>query len=200
MSKRYIVLSILLIGTAFGLTQLPEKGPRSEVKPAEMLIKVNDQSRFLSTHFIAKRLIERDPSLFVIDVRVAAEFESYNIPGSFNIPMEEIMDEDWAPYLDQDGVDIVFYSTGDVFSNQAWVLGTQKGYDNLYLMEGGLNEWFRTIIKPVPPAETAPLEAFELYSFEKAACIYFGGASAGVASAPGTKKKVTVPKNEKKEP
>ena len=198
MSKRYIVLTIILVGAAFGLTLLPEKGPKSPVTPEEMLMKANDQSRYLSTHFIAKRLIERDPSLFVIDIRMIDEYEEYNIPGSFNIPLEEIMGEDWQAYIDQEGMDIVFYSNSDVFADQAWTLATQKGYRNLYVMKGGLNEWFRTIIQPVAPDETAPSEAFELYSFERAACIYFGGASAGAATAPVAKKKVTVRKKEKK--
>lgn len=198
MSKRYIVLTIILIGAAFGLTQLPEKGPKSPITPEEMLLKANDQSRYLSTHFIAKRLIERDPSLFVIDVRMMDEFEAYNIPGSFNIPLEEILYEDWEAYIDQEGTDVVFYSTSDVFADQAWMLSTQKGYKNLYVMTGGLNEWFRTIIQPEEPDETAPIEAFELYSFERAACIYFGGATAGAATAPVAKKTVTVRKKEKK--
>ena len=198
MSKRYIVLAIILIGTAFGLTQLPEKGPKSPITPEEMLLKAIDQSRYLSTHFIAKRLIERDPSLFVIDVRLIDEYEEYNIPNSFNIPLEEIMSEDWEAYLDQERMDIVFYSNSDVFADQAWTLGTQKGYKNLYVMKGGLNEWFRTIIKPVAPDETSPSEAFELYSFERAACIYFGGSSAGVTNVPVAKKKVTLRKKEKK--
>ena len=198
MSKRYIVLSIILLVSAFGLTQLPEKGPKSPVTPEEMLIMAHDQSRYLSTHFIAKRLIERDPSLFIIDVRMADDFDAYNIPGSFNIPLEELLNSDWEAYLDQEGMDIVFYSTSDVFADQAWMLSAQKGYNHLYVMQGGLNEWFRTIIKPVAPEETAPTEAFELYAFERAACIYFGGATAGAATAPVAKKKVTVRKKEKK--
>ena len=198
MSKRYIVLAIILIVSAFGLTQLPEKGPKSPVTPEEMLIKVNDNSRYLSTHFIAKRLIERDPSLFIIDVRMTDDFDAYNIPGSFNIPLEEIMNSDWEAYIDQEGVDIVFYSTSDVFADQAWMLSAQKGYSHLYVMQGGLNEWFKTIIKPVAPDETAPTEAFDLYAFERAACIYFGGASAGAATEPVAKKTVTVRKKEKK--
>jgi rhodanese-related sulfurtransferase len=198
MSKRYIVLTIILLGVAFGLTLLPEHGPKSPVTPQELLLKASDQSRYLTTHFIAKRLIERDPSLFVIDVRMADEFEAYNIPGSFNIPLEEILNEDWEAYIDQEGMDVVFYSSSDVFADQAWMLSTQKGYNHLYVMKGGLNEWFRTIIQPVAPDETAPTEAFELYSFERAACIYFGGASAGAATAPVAKKKVTVRKKEKK--
>ena len=198
MSKRYIVLAILLIVAAFGLTQLPEKGPRSPVTPSDLLLKVNDQSKYLSTHFIARRLIERDPSLFLIDVRMMYEFEEYNIPGSFNIPLEEVLLPDWEAYIDQDGMDVVFYSNGDIYADQAWMLSAEKGYANLYVMKGGLNEWFKSIIQPTPPDETAPLEAYEQYSFERAASIYFGGSSAGAATAPVAKKKVTVRKKEKK--
>ena len=198
MSKRYIVLAILLIVSAFGLTQLPEKGPRSLISPSELLLEANNQARYLSTHFIAKRLIERDPSLFLIDVRMIYEFEEYNIPGSFNIPLEEVLLPDWEAYIDQEGMDVVFYSNGDVYADQAWMLSAEKGYHNLYIMKGGLNEWFRTIIQPIPPDETAPLEAYEQYSFERAASIYFGGSSAGAPSGPVAKKKVTVRKKEKK--
>ena len=126
------------------------------------------------------------------------EYEEYNIPGSFNIPLEEVLLPDWEAYIDQDGMDIVFYSNGDIYADQAWMLSAEKGYSNLYVMKGGLNEWFKTIIQPTPPDETAPLEAYEQYSFERAASIYFGGSSAGAATAPVAKKKVTVRKKEKK--
>lgn len=198
MSKRYIVLTVILLVLAFGLTMLPEKGPRSPITPEELLLKANDQSRYLGTHLIAKRLIERDPSLFLVDIRMIYEYEEYNIPGSYNIPLEEILSPDWEAYIDQEGMDVVFYSNSDVFADQAWMLSTQKGYKNLYVMRGGLNSWFRTIIQPTPPDETASTVAFEKYSFERAASIYFGGTSVGMASAPVAKKKVTVRKKEKK--
>ena len=198
MQKRYIILAVLFLAVTFALTQLPEKGERIPVKPEEMLLKANDDSRYLSTHFIAKRLIERDPSLFLIDVRMMYEFEEYNIPGSFNIPLEEITLPDWEAYVDQDAMDIVFYSNSDIYADQAWMLCAQKGYKNLYVMKGGLNEWFKTIISPTPPDETASLEAFEQYSFERAASIYFGGTPVGAESAPPPKKDVVVRKKQKK--
>lgn len=198
MQKRYIVLTLLLLAVTFGLTQLPEKGERIPVKPEQMLLKANDDSRYLSTHFIAKRLIERDPSLFLIDVRMIYENEEYNIPGSINIPLEEIASPDGEAYVDQDAMDIVFYSNSDIYADQAWMLCEQRGYKNLYVMKGGLNEWFKTIIKPTPPDETAPSEAFEQYAFERAASIYFGGTSAGAAVEHPAKKDVVVRKKEKK--
>ena len=199
MSTRYIILAIILLGAAFGLTILPEKGYRSVLSPEEVLLKASEGSRYLSTHTVAERIIERDPSLLLIDVRMIDEFEAYNITGSINIPQEEILNEAWEMYLDQDAMDIVFYSTGDIFAEQAWNLSAQKGYKNLYVMKGGLNKWFETIIQPTPPTETDPTEAFELYSFEKAASIYFGGTPIGAQVAPAPKKNVSVRKKEKKQ-
>jgi rhodanese-related sulfurtransferase len=199
MSFRYIILAIILLGAAFGLTLLPEKGYRSVVSPGDVLLKSTDQSRFLSTHDIAARIIERDPSILLIDIRMFDEYEAYNIPGSVNIPLEEILLENWRPYLNQDAMDIVFYSNSDVFAEQAWNLCYQSGYKNLYIMKGGLNQWFASIIQPTMPEETAPSEAFDLYSFERAASIYFGGTPVGAeTTAPVTKKKVVVRKKEKK--
>ena len=199
MSKRYIVLAVILLGAAFGLTVLPEKGYRSERSPQEVLLRATDDSRYLTTHTVAERIIEQDPSLLLIDVRMVDEFDAYNITGSINIPQEEILHEAWEYYFDQDGLDIVFYSNGDIFAEQAWNLCVQKGYKNLYIMKGGLNKWFATIIQPTPPEDTAPSEAFELYSFERAASIYFGGTPVGAQAAPTPKKNVTVRKKEKKQ-
>jgi len=200
MSTRYIILTILLLGTSFGLIYLPEKADYGQVKPAQFLYEIDNPARFVSTDLIAKRLIERDPSLFLIDVRSEDEYNKYSIPGAFNIPLDNIASEENADYLDQPGMDVVLISNGGVYADQAWALAAQKGIKNIYIMKGGLNEWFATIIKPVAPPETAPTEAYDLYAFRKAACIYFGGASAGVESAgPAVKKTVTLRKKKKKE-
>jgi hypothetical protein len=45
-------------------------------------------------------------------------------------------------------------------------------------MSGGLNRWVETILKPMPPEQTAPSEEFALYDFRKGASMYFGGGGA----------------------
>lgn len=199
MSKRYIFLAVLLIGSAFGLTQLPEKPDKKQIPADEFLIRIYDQARYLSTHEIAKRIIDRDPSIFLVDVRTPMEYEEYTIPGAFNIPLENILEPEWKDYLSQEGMDIILFSNDDIYADQAWALVAQQGVKNLYVMKGGLNHWFATIIKPVAPPETAPTEAFDQYAFEKAASIYFGGSSAGIeTAAPVEKKEVVVRKKKKK--
>lgn len=200
MSKRYILLALLLLGSAFGLTLMPEKADSNQIPAKEFLREIYNPVRYLSTHQIAKRLIDRDPNIFLVDVRTASEYEEYSIPGAFNIPLENILEEEWVDYLSQDGMDVVLYSNGDIYADQAWTLIAQHGINNLYVMSGGVNKWFSTIIQPIEPLETAPSEAFDLYSFEKAASIYFGGSSANIESstAPTQKKTVVVRKKKKK--
>jgi rhodanese-related sulfurtransferase len=202
MSKRYIFLAIVLLGSAFGLTMLPEKTEPNAVTPEEFLIKIYDQSRFLSTDLIAKRIIERDPGLFIIDVRTPDQFEEYSIPGSVNIPLDLILKSEWSDYLNQEGMDFIFVSNGDVYAEQAWALAVQKGYTNLYVMKGGMNEWFRNIMLPVEPSETEDSQAFVTYQFRKGASQFFGGTPGVVAPAEQSvtpKKQVIVRKKKKKE-
>lgn len=200
MSKRYTLLTVLLIGSAFGLTLLPEKTASNQMPAKEFLIDIFNPARFFSTHQVAKRIIERDPSIFLVDVRTANEFEEYAIPSAFNIPLENILEEEWTNYLSQDGMDVVLYSNGDIYADQAWVLLAQQKIKNLYIMKGGLNQWFATVIQPVFPLETAPSEAFDQYAFERAASIFFGGTPVGTKTtiAPAKKKKVVVRKKKKK--
>lgn len=194
-------MTILLLGTAFGLVLLPPKVDYGQIAPKKFLIEIDNPSRFVSTDFVAKRIIDRDPSLFLIDVRTMDEYDEYTIPGSFNVSLDSIVSENYIDYLEQPGMDVILFSNGDLYADQAWALAAQLGIKNIYVMKGGLNEWFGTIIKPMPPPETASEKEFELYNFRRAACIYFGGSSTGIetASEPKAKKTVTIHKKKKKE-
>lgn len=197
MKAKYIVPAIIIYAISVALYYVPEKSI-DVVTPDYVLIKSKDDSRFVTTHALAERIIEQDPSLKLVDVRMIDEFESYSIKDAINIPFEEIVAENWMTELTQEGKDIILFSNGDVFAEQAWNLCVQKGYKNLYILKGGLNEWFRTIIVPEPPPDTAPSEAFDLYSFEKAASIYFGGTPVGAQAEAAPKKNVVVRKKNKK--
>ena len=197
MKAKYIVPALVIYAISVGLYYLPEKDT-DVITPEYVLIKSKDNSRFISTHKLAERIIERDPSLKLVDVRMVDEYENYTIEEAINNPFEEIISENWTDELTEEGKDIILFSNGDVFSEQAWNLCEQKGYKNLYILKGGLNEWFRTIILPEPPPATASSEAIDLYSFEKAASIYFGGTPVGDQAQPAPKKDVVIRKKNKK--
>lgn len=174
MQKRYIFLALIFIVIASGLLFIPDMGKKTQVPANSFLNDIHSNNRYLSTDEIAKRIIDGDPTLFLVDVRSEEEYVIYSLPGAFNMPLKRLLNKDWAGYLDQKIVDVIFFSNDDVLSEQAWALCKQRGYANLYVLEGGLNKWFATIMLPEKPGELASTEDMDLYSFRTGASIYFG--------------------------
>ena len=177
MNIRYIFFAAIFFILGAGLLLIPEKKNLNETALEKLHSELFDQTRYISADEVAERIINQDPSLFLIDVRMADYYAEYSLPGAANIPLEEILYPEWEDYLAQELMDIVLYSNGDIYAEQAWMLANRMGYKNLYIMKGGLNCWFSTIIKPVKPEECASSTEFDLYDFRKGASQYFTGAS-----------------------
>lgn len=204
--KRYVFMAVILIGLAFLLVILPEKHTLKELKPEQLLQEINDNTRYVSTDDVAKKLMYGDAYQQLIDVRTPGDFQKFHLKGAINIPLDSILNKDengnylYEDLLNQDIKMNVFYSNGTVYANQAWVLLRRLNYKNNYVMKGGLNKWIETIIRPPRPAQTASQTEFNLYNFRKAASMFFGGGT--VSSAPvndNTPVPVIKKKNSKKE-
>lgn len=154
--------------------------PENTTKPykltaEELLAEVNEGIQFISTDQVADLIINGDPTVLLIDVRAQDEYEYFHIPGSLNIPLNDILSEEWEPYLDQGVRTNIFYSNGNTKANEAWMITRQLGYENCFVMQGGLNYWAETIQNPEKPASTSPNDEFARYDFRKGASKVFGG-------------------------
>jgi rhodanese-related sulfurtransferase len=199
MNKNYIFLTVLAIFIGFGILLMPEKKTDNQIDPKLLLNAIDDPSRFLSSDVITDRLVKKDPSMVLIDVRSADQFNSFAIPGAINIPLDSILSESATAILGNKDIDKVFYSNADLQADQAWILCKRTGYQTIYILKGGVNYWFNTIVKTELPAESEPIEVMELYQFRRAACQYFfGSKETGVSneSLSGPKKTVTTIKKE----
>jgi len=102
--------------------------------------------------------------MLLIDVRTPEAYRNMNIPGSVNIPLQQILNPDYEGYLNQPNTKNIFYSNGDMFALEAWMLATRVGYVNNFVMGGGLNEWYQTIMlseftgDQISPKENATFE------------------------------------------
>jgi rhodanese-related sulfurtransferase len=123
-------------------------------------------------------IVNKDPSLQLIDVRSQDEFEKYSLSGAINIPLTDLLSEKYTDILNQDVKMNVFYSNGTITANEAWMLTRQLGYSNIYVLEGGLNFWFDSILNPQKPPTTSPDEEFAKYDFRKSAGAALGGGGA----------------------
>ncbi|WP_299528575.1 rhodanese-like domain-containing protein [uncultured Lutibacter sp.] len=200
---RYKALAGILIILAGGLVLLPKYEKHEGIKPEQLLSNVISSARYVSTDKLADILINQDPSYLLIDVRDEESYKKYSLPNAVNIPLAKLLDEDFEAYLNQNSYNVVLYSNDHFYADQAWILCNRLNYKNLNVLKGGINEWYETIINPPKPTEDMPAEAFELYTFRKAASMYFGVAYiqefkvAPVVKKVVPKKVITVKKKKK---
>ena len=195
MNRNYILLTILMLVLASGTLFLTMDDEPKQIDPEVLLQEIIQPTRYLTTDQVAKRIIQGDPSLMLVDVRPAEEFVEYALPGSVNVPLENLMDEDNLSYFGIPGTEVVLVSNDDIRADQTWVLTKRLGYNSTYVMKGGLNCWMQTIIDPQKPDDDAAYSEFETYTFRKGAQVYFTGAATEESDA--SKVEVKVRRREK---
>ena len=174
-----VILTIIFISFGSIAAILPKQKTSSvKLDADELLREIKLETYKVSTDELADLLINLDPTLLLIDVRDTIEYGKYHLPGAINIPLDELLDEKWLPYIDQISKKNIFYSNGTTLSSEAWIITRQLGFKNNFVLAGGLNNWFSTIIKPTPPGSQATREALNLFDRRKAASLYFTGSSA----------------------
>ena len=174
--KPRLYLALIIIPLGMIMAAIPQNTTHPyKLAPDQMLEYVNSGMQYFSPDEIANMIINEDPSLLLIDVRSKDEYEKFNLPGSINIPLSALLEEQWKDYLNQDLRLNVFYSNSTVNANQAWMLTRQLGYENNYVLQGGLNYWVETIMNPTPPSSTSPNEEIAKYDFRKGAGQALGG-------------------------
>ena len=164
----------------------------------ELLVEAQEGAQFMSTDEIADALIQKDPSFQLIDVRAQDEYEKFHLPNAINIPLTDILSDEWADFLDQDVKMNVFYSNGNLKSNEAWMITRQLGFENNYVMQGGLNYWAETIMDPKAPASTSPDDEIAKYDFRKGASMALGGGAVSTTKSTSSNSPKPVIKRKKK--
>lgn len=176
MKNTRVLLAIIYIPVAFILAFAPVKTNKPNIlSSAELLEEVNSSVQFVSPDEVADRIIQKDPFIQLIDVRTPEEFEQFSLPGAINIPLSQLLAPEYKDILNQSDYTNVLYSNGTVSASQAWLLARMNGYENNYVLTGGLNYWAETIMNPEKPASTNPDEEIARYNFRKGASQVLGG-------------------------
>ncbi len=77
MNRNYIFLTILMLVLAAGTWLLNKPSELKQIKPNDLLWEIIQPTRYITTDQVAKMIIEKDPSLMVIDVRNSDEYNEY---------------------------------------------------------------------------------------------------------------------------
>jgi rhodanese-related sulfurtransferase len=180
------LLAIFIIPMGLIIAAVPQnKTNPYKLTSDQLLNEVNSRTQFVTPDAVADMLVKKDPSLRLIDVRSQDEFEKFSLPGAINIPASDLLSGQYRDILNQDVKMNVLYSNGTLAANEAWMITRQLGYENNYVLEGGLNYWFDAILNPQKPASTSSDEEFAKYDFRKSAGQALGGGGLAVQSGSG---------------
>lgn len=130
----FILLIFALIVLTFGTLD-----PYSfQYDDTEMLAKTLPESHLLSP----QKMIDwqKEEELELIDLRSPASFDVYALEKAQNIPAERILDKSLNVFFATDQKKILIDEDG-LRANQIWMLLTKFGYKNLYVLEGGVQNW-----------------------------------------------------------
>ena len=166
------------------LAFVPKEAMKSEkVSQKQIISELKEKAYFITADALAAMLVEKDPTVKLVDVRDAFDFQKFSLPNATNLNIENIVSDEWSEFMNQDKYTIVIYSNGNVDAVEAWMLCRMKGYENIFVLQGGLNNWYETILNPQKPASTMADEELAKYEFRKAAGSSLGGVAGDSASA-----------------
>lgn len=142
-----IKLSVFLVGAGILLAFLPFNAAKSfQLKPDELLEKANSNEIYFTVDQVARFVNTEDSTIQLIDIRSEEAYNVCNIPGAINIPFDDLLNPDWEGYINQTAVKNIFYGNGDQLSNSVWTVVAGLGFENGFVMKGGLNEWYKTVM------------------------------------------------------
>jgi rhodanese-related sulfurtransferase len=139
--------SVGLISIGLILSLLPLSAGRSfTVKPHRLLTEILDNSTYFTVDQVARFVVTEDSSVQIIDVRTPEEFNTASIPGSINLPYNKLLDSDPATILNNGKSKNIFFSNGDINANYALTITRGLNLNNTFVMKGGMNEWYKTVM------------------------------------------------------
>lgn len=117
-----------------------------------------EEENIIAPEFLADWIIQAKLDFRLIDLRIPEKYNTYNIPGSENVPVYEILNVDLSR-----NEKFLLYSDDEKLSAQAWFLLKADDYKNVYLLKGGMEGWKTNVLFPslISGATPEQIQAFE---------------------------------------
>lgn len=111
---------------------------------------------------LAFRILDRDPSLVLVDVRPAAAFGKASLPGSINVRTADMFGATWRDALGRTGTRKVFVADTEAEAMAAASLALRLGYDDVGVLQDGMAGFTHTILdaKAAPDAAADQVAMF----------------------------------------
>ncbi len=95
----------------------------------------------ISVDELAIRLLKKDKSLQLIDVRNIKEFNKIALPNAYHTEVNNLFSKSWNKILNTRGKINIFYSDDELNAKKAASIAKELDVKNVYVLEGGFNNF-----------------------------------------------------------
>lgn len=140
----YRLPTLLLIAAVFIFLFLPDerKSRMSEVSAEVLMEEVFGDAAYVSTQRVIHQIKNQHNNLILIDARSREEHEYFSLPGAVHVTADDVLNRGWRNLFRKDHRMKVFFSNGSNEATKAFMTARRAGYDNIFIMDGGLNKMF----------------------------------------------------------
>lgn len=138
--------------------------------PTRDLAWSTQQAERVTAPELAERLLSGRTDTRILDLRSAAAYAEYHVPGAENAPLAELGAGIGDYPLDRSET-VVLYGDDALATAQAWLLLQARGFRGSVLLDGGLDAWKTQVLFPALPEGAAP----DRIARAKAVAEHFGG-------------------------
>jgi thiosulfate/3-mercaptopyruvate sulfurtransferase len=153
-----LLIAVLLAVVDTGRSGPAGGRPAANAAPPAWAATVEAGLDHLTPEALARTLVEGAGDLLLVDLRPAAEFATFHLPGSVNLDLVLLLGPEGTALLDAHaGRDVVLVSNGMTHPAQAWVALREAGRTNVRILEEGLDGFVRRVL--TPPSLKGPTTA-----------------------------------------
>ena len=140
-----------------------------------------ENQKIISPLELARMIVNRQKKIACVDVRPQNLFDQWHIAGAVNLaPQDSLLKLRRYKKFDS----IVLYGKGLIRPAQLQLALQQEGYNNCYVMNGGVEKFFSQVLKPAA-LRNAELNSAQINEIEKFQGIFLGSMSTvGSAHSP----------------
>ena len=148
-AHRYAAIGLAAIGLILAVA--PEREAQLTAKASSDSHQRTRPVARMTADELAFRILDRDPSLLLIDARAAEAFAKSSLPSAINIRANEMFGRRWNDVLGQKRKKKVFFADDETQAIIAATLAELLGHQNVAVLQGGLTAFADTILNAKQP-------------------------------------------------
>jgi rhodanese-related sulfurtransferase len=161
------IFIVLITGSLILASLKSAQKYRFNVTANDLHAKLVESSHLMRPEEALDLIRSKSEDYVFVDLRDPRSFDNFHIEGAVNVPTQRVLDEEYEDALKSDRKKIL-YGAETIRANEVWMILTQFGYNNLYVLEGGVDYWRSNVMeKNIFQAKAESSDEKAKYDFKK---------------------------------